>query len=167
MATGTEMGEYLVGAYLTVLGGCTFVDYNVHPPGGGMRGLDELDVVGFNFESEVAYICEVTTHIRGLLYRDYDTTVNRVSEKFARQKRYAKKCLDFLPNHRFMFWSPVVASGLADRLRHIRGLELVINGEYSKRINLLQSKARLYSHDLGNPAFRVFQILEHMRKEDK
>jgi hypothetical protein len=62
------MGEYLVGAYLKMIEGCEYVDYNVHPPGGGLKGLGELDVIGFKFNSSVAYICEVVTHILGLLY---------------------------------------------------------------------------------------------------
>lgn len=45
----TEMGEYLVGAYLKLVEGCDFVDYNVRVPGGGMAGLNELDVVGIHF----------------------------------------------------------------------------------------------------------------------
>ena len=42
----TDVGEYLVGAYLQLFENCDFVDYNVRPPGGGMKGLGELDVVG-------------------------------------------------------------------------------------------------------------------------
>ncbi len=71
-----EMGEYLVGAYLKVIEGCEFVDYNVRFPSGGLKGLDELDVIGFNFESDVAYLCEVTTHVRGILYGNYYQTHN-------------------------------------------------------------------------------------------
>ena len=74
----TDVGEYLVGAYLKLIRGCDFVDYNVRPPGGGMEGLKELDVVGIHFESRTAYLCEVTTHIRGLLYRNNVETVERV-----------------------------------------------------------------------------------------
>jgi len=165
MAIGTEMGEYLVGAYLRVVEECDFVDYNVHPPGGGQRGLEELDVVAFNFEKRTAFLCEVTTHIRGLLYKDYDTTVKRISDKFKRQQTYAQDRLAFMRKHRFMFWSPVVSSGLVERLKRIRGLELVINEDYTKCISELQESAKLYSHDVGNPAYRVFQILAHMKKD--
>ena len=42
----TEMGEYLVGAYLKIIKECDFVDYNVRQPGGGLEGLNELDVIG-------------------------------------------------------------------------------------------------------------------------
>jgi hypothetical protein len=50
----TEMGEYLVGAYLKLVLGCGVVDYNARPPGGGLQGLGELDVIGFDFVSRSA-----------------------------------------------------------------------------------------------------------------
>jgi hypothetical protein len=39
----TEVGEYVVGAWLKIGLGCDVVDYNVRPPGGGLNGLGELD----------------------------------------------------------------------------------------------------------------------------
>ena len=42
----TDIGECFVGAYLQLIAKCDFVDYNVRPPGGGLAGLSELDVVG-------------------------------------------------------------------------------------------------------------------------
>jgi hypothetical protein len=62
----TEMGEYLVGAYLKLVLGCGVVDYNARPPGGGLMGLGELDVIGLDFANERAYLCEVTTHLDGV-----------------------------------------------------------------------------------------------------
>ena len=164
MAVGTEMGEYIVGAYLNVVEGCNFVDYNVRRPGGGLKGLEELDVVGLNFEKGVAYVCEVTTHIDGLLYKDYPTTIKRVNDKFQRQRSYARDWLKFMGQHRYMFWSPVVRGTLVGGLKEIDGLELVINEEYSRRVDELCGVAKKTSRQTGNPAFRLFQILEHMRK---
>ncbi len=57
----TEMGEYLVGAYLRHVEGCDRVDYNVHFPGGGEEGLKELDVIGYNYPKRTVFLCEVTT----------------------------------------------------------------------------------------------------------
>lgn len=160
----TQMGEYLVGAYLKVIEGCDFIDYNVRFPGGGLKGLDELDVIGFNFEESVAFLCEVTTHIRGILYKDNETTVRRVGSKFEKQRRYARGRLHHLAEHRFMLWSPVVPRGyLTENLSRIEGLELIINEEYAQRIAQLQTCARTSTHDVGNPAFRLLQILGHMR----
>ena len=44
----TQIGEYIVGSYLKERLSCDFVDYNVRPPGGGLAGLAQLDVVGLN-----------------------------------------------------------------------------------------------------------------------
>jgi len=87
----TNIGEYIVGAYLKLKLGCDFVDYNVRPPGGGLEGLHELDVIGLDFKNSIAYLCEVTTHIRGTLYRDNRTTVERVKKKHERQKEYGHR----------------------------------------------------------------------------
>ena len=54
-----EMGEYLVGAYLQLEEQCDVVSFNVRPPGGGLKGLEELDVIGLNFKTSTAYLCEV------------------------------------------------------------------------------------------------------------
>jgi hypothetical protein len=159
-----EMGEYAVGAYLKIINGCDFVDYNVRRPGGGLAGLDELDVIGLDFKNKVAYLCEVTTHITGLLYVDNATTVKRVKQKYEKQRKYAEDHLKDFPSHHFMFWSPVVPRGyLTQGLQKINGLELVINEKYTARIGELRLKAKEMANDTGNPFFRVLQILEHLR----
>ena len=99
----TEMGELVVGAYLKLCLGCDFVDYNVRPPGGGIEGLGELDVVGLDPDGGRAYLCEVTTHIRGLLYKSNAETVERIRRKYARQRNYAAKHLKAFPRISFMF----------------------------------------------------------------
>ncbi len=160
----TDVGEYIVGAYLKLVQKCDFVDYNVRPPGGGLKGLGELDVLGLDFESSTAYLCEVTTHIRGLLYRNNEETVRRIANKHQRQVEYAKKYLANFSNHVFMFWSPVVPKGYITRgLQNIPNLELVINGEYKRRIERLRELAKKMTHDTRNPFFRMLQILEHLR----
>jgi hypothetical protein len=89
--------------------------------------------------------------------------VERVRKKYQTQQDYAKRYLSaFRPV--YMFWSPVVPQGfLTNRLSQIEGLELVINGQYKERIKLLIEKARKEKQDVGNPAFRVIQIIEAMR----
>lgn len=63
-----------------------------------------------------------------------------------------------------MFWSPVVPVGyLTEELPKIEGLELVINGEYKRRVEELRQLARSTAHDAGNDFFRMLQILEHLR----
>ena len=162
----TEMGEYIVGAYLKLNERCDVVDYNVRPPGGGLAGLSEFDVIGLRFRDRTAIMCEVTTHIRGLLYKDNKTSVERIAKKHERQKEYAKEYLlsNFEVVH-YQFWSPVVPLGyLTKHLAEIDGLELVINGEYVRRVDELQRLAQRLKNDTGNPFFRVLQILGNLRR---
>lgn len=161
----TDIGEYIAGAYLQQVEQCNFVDYNVRPPGGGLKGLGELDVVGLNFNTNTAYLCEVTTHIRGILYKNNKETVSRVKKKHARQIEYAESQLSNFDNHVYMFWSPVVPVGyVTENLSKIKTLDLVINGEYKNRIGQLKDMAKESTHDTKNPFFRMLQIIEHMRE---
>ena len=161
----TDTGEYVVGAYLKIIKGCDFVVYNVRPPGGGLKGLNELDVVGMHFQTKTAYLCEVTTHIRGLLYRNNKTTVERIRKKLQIQKDYASQYLGDFPTRHYMFWSPVVPVGyITTNLGKIPDLELVINQEYTKCIVELKEQARNLTHDVGNPFFRTLQIMEHLKR---
>ncbi len=162
----TDVGEYIVGAYLKIIKGCDFVDYNVRPPGGGLEGLNELDVVGLDFKNKIIYLCEATTHIRGVLYKDNKTTVERIKAKYERQKAYANRYISYFPKQRFMFWSPVVPKGyVTNELEKIDGLELIINKKYAECIDELIEKAKELTNDVGNPFFRTLQILKHLRKK--
>jgi hypothetical protein len=160
----TDMGELLVGAYLKVIWKCDFVDYNVRPPVGGMEGLGELDVVGLNFEDKAAYLCEVATHLGGLEYgKGYADSVDRIRRKFERQRNYAER---YLKPYRpiFMFWAPRVPKGpLLDGLQELSLLQLVVNSTYTAHINDLIAEARKVTRDVGNPAFRLLQILARAR----
>jgi hypothetical protein len=160
----TDIGEYIVGASLQLIYDCDVVDYNVRLPGGGLKGLSELDIIGLNFKTNTAYLCEVTTHIRGLLYKDNKETIRKIQQKHEIQKEYAISILGGFDTHVFMFWSPVVPVGyLTQNLSKLETLEIVINGEYKRHIELLREKALTMTHDVKNPFFRMLQIMEHMR----
>ncbi len=160
----TEMGEYVVGACLKLLRECDFTDYNVRRPGGRLAGLNEIDVIGLDFKSRTAYLCEVTTHLDGLLYVNAKTTIERIKRKYENLKRYAKDYLSDFPNPHFMFWSPVVSAGVEMELDQIQGLELVINDRYSASVDELLERASKVTYDTNNPAFRILQILGHLRR---
>lgn len=161
----TDIGEYIVGAYLKVVLSCDFVDYNVRPPGGGLEGLSELDVVGLDFKSQTAYLCEVTTHIKGIQYGTNQQTVETIRKKHERQKAYAEKHLNNFPFRRYMLWSPVVPKGfITQQIETIDGLEAIINRAYTERIDELRQHARHLSQDVGNPFFRTLQILEALKR---
>ena len=159
-----DIGEQIVGAYLKLKMNCNVIDYNVRVPGGGLEGLNEIDVVGLDFKKQTANLCEVTTHIRGTLYTDNKTTVERIKAKYEHLKKYAHQYLTLFPNHKYYFWAPYVPEGfITQGLNKIIGLELVINTEYSKRVNELRQLASETTHDTNNTFFRSLQILEHLR----
>ena len=160
----TEIGEFVVGAYLKLKEKCDIVDYNVRPPGGGMAGLGELDVIGLRFSDGTAYLCEVATHLQGLEYgKGYADSADRVAKKYDRQRKHAERHLERFPNCHFMFWSPRVPRGrLLDTLTRIEGLELVVNRDYRSRVEELRGQARKSTTDIGNPFFRALQLLEHL-----
>ncbi len=160
-----DMGEYIVGAYLKLEMGCDIVDYNVRVPGGGLEGLNELDVVGYDHSQERAVLCEVATHIRGLNYGSYGETTKRVQAKFERQKAYAASRLARFKDIKFQLWSPYVPKGaLTEALEAIDGLELIINGVYRQRIEQLSLRAKSEKHETGNPFFRALQIIAAVRE---
>jgi hypothetical protein len=160
----TDIGEYIVGAYLKSIYYCDYVDYNIRIPGGGLKGLSELDVIGIDLKNKTAYLCEVTTHIRGLLYINNEKTVEKIKQKHCVQKEYAKLILSDFQTIKYMLWSPYVPEGyITKHLREIKSLELVINKDYSKCINEMRVLAANNTNDLGNPFLRTLQILEHLR----
>lgn len=84
-----------------------------------------------------------------------------------------EKMLDYAENHiskeicskcHFMFWSPVVSAGVEMELEKIQGLELVINEKYSTCVDELLEQASKITYDTNNPAFRVLQIIGHLRR---
>lgn len=162
----TDVGEHVVGAYLKLELGCDVVDYNVRPPGGGLEGLGELDVVGYDFRGGRAYLCEVTTHIVGLQIGSYENTVKKIRAKHERQRAYAAANLRRFEDVRYQFWSPCVPKGfLTESLACIEGLELMINGKYKAAVEALRKRARVEKHDTVNPFFRMLQIMEAMRDD--
>ena len=84
----TEIGEYVVGAYLRIVMGCDVIDYNVRRIEGGIEELDEIDVIGLHYEGKIAYLCEVTTHIRGLSYGSNKETVAKIKLKCQKLREY-------------------------------------------------------------------------------
>ncbi|MGD0649885.1 MAG: hypothetical protein ABSA97_01870 [Verrucomicrobiia bacterium] len=166
MNMAVEMGEYVVGAYLEFIKKCEVVHYGARLPGGGLGGLNELDVVGLNFAGKTAYLCEVTTHLNGLAIINYPTTVEKFKKKYSAAKKYADVCLKDLKDFQrvFMFWSPRVSEGrLTEQLRAIGGWELVINRSYSDCVEQLRREAERSTRPTSNPFFRALQIIGHLK----
>jgi hypothetical protein len=157
----TEIGEYVVGAYLKLILNCDVVDYNVRDRSGSkLQGLGELDVVGLRFSDKTAYICEASTHIRGL-----QTTTEKIRDKHVRQKSYANKNLKDFTQHNFMLWSPRVTNRKKlNELAEIKTLELVINENYTMKIDELIIYAKENAGDTNNPFMRSLQLLEALKR---
>jgi len=163
----TEMGEFLVGAWLKEIKNCDFVQYNARLPEAGLPGLNEVDVIGLDLKNKIAYVCEVTTHVRGAQYGTYQETIEKIRRKFDRDMIFADKMLKDFPSRKYMFWSPVVPEGmLTAQLKDFEdtGVEVVINEEYAERVEELKKAAHERENNSGNPAFRLLQILAHVRK---
>ena len=139
----------------------------------------------------MVYTCEVVTHIDGLHYSgtpntdrweeygndDYQHTLERLWRKFSTDRKYVMELFDSADSYVFQFWSPVVRGNrdekylltglydLADEFEEETDaeLELVINEEYSERIEALRRRAGQTEKDYGELGFRILQILEHLR----
>ncbi|MDP3770241.1 MAG: hypothetical protein Q8R40_04890 [bacterium] len=162
----TEIGEYIVGAWLKIVQKCDFVSYNVRPPTDGREALGELDVIGLDLRNKKVFICEVVTHIHGLGYYDLKTTLKKIEEKFLRQQNYAKKFLPEDFEKHYMLWSPIVTPQYEKAIKALlenTDLKLIINSEYSKKVDQIQVTIKGNKKDFGNPFVRVLQILEVLK----
>lgn len=165
-----DIGENLVGSYLRYVDECPFVIYNTQIP--GLQG--EIDVMGMKIapEPEVVF-CEVVTHIRGAQYGTYDHTINKIRDKISRAREFAKAIMaDW--QHRYEVWSPVVPVGkLTDRFAELEtaysddelDVAFIINEIYADRVQRLLDRARRDPSATSEPAFRLLQILTHVRGE--
>jgi hypothetical protein len=169
----TDLGESLVGAYLRHVVGCEVVIYNSF-----FRGEHgEVDVVGVQSqgpgEKRLVYLCEVTTHIRGMeiVRNGKNDTVAKVIEKLDRLRKFAD--LTFPDEeYRYQWWSPYVPRGrlttfFDERVAEfsLRGeeLEFVINRDYTDRVQALLNHAKSNTATTSEPAYRMLQILTHLR----
>ncbi|MFY4816380.1 hypothetical protein ACOJIV_27410 [Haloarcula sp. AONF1] len=192
MTEQPESGELLVGSYLRLVEECELVTYNQRSQEqGNQLEIDVIGVDNTDDGDQVIYTCEVVTHIDGLHYSgtpntdrweeygndDYQHTLERLWRKFSTDRKYVMELFDSADSYVFQFWSPVVRgnrdekyllAGLYDLADEFEAetdaeLELVINEEYSERIEALRRKAGRTEKDYGELGFRILQILEHLR----
>ena len=138
------------------------------------------------------YACEVVTHMSGGLYsgspdegwwteftntKAHQFSLQKLEQKFREDYRYVNDTFGNTDDHSFQFWAPVVSgwargSGLIDGLEELRTrfsdetgaeLELIINQDYTERIEDLRNAAHGDTSDHGAPAFRFLQILENLK----
>ena len=155
----TEIGEYIVGAYLKYLLNCDVVDYNVRDPNGGLIGLNEIDVIGLRFSDKTAFICEVTTHTS-------KSGINKKAElkmlnKFTVNRNYSIKNLKKF-NSIFMLWSPKINSATLNRIMTQLDkfkIEYFVNQKYLEALVELNNFSKVNKKDTSNPFIRFLQIL--------
>ncbi|MBP1986196.1 hypothetical protein [Halolamina salifodinae] len=192
MTEQPESGELLVGSYLRLVEGCELVTYNQrsHKEGEQME-IDVIGVETTEAGEQIVYTCEVVTHIDGLQYPGtpdgdrweeygndtYQNTLERLWKKFNSDKGYITELFDSADSYVFQLWSPVVRGNrdekyllgglyaLADEFENETGAELnlIINKEYTERIEALRQVASETEKDYGELGFRILQILEHLR----
>lgn len=187
MVSETQLGEYIVGAYHKIVTDCEIVSYNQRSKEVGDQL--EIDVIGIESENgeQTIYTCEVTTHIDGTVYsgdpstdrweefgnNGYQYTLEKLWSKFVADHSYVTRIFDDADQYVFQFWSPYVPEGyltngldrLAEDFRDEcnSDIEIVVNEDYTARVNELRELAAEDAKDHGEPAFRFLQILEHMR----
>ena len=164
------MGESLVGSYMRYIRGCETLAYNTFLQ--GQQG--ELDIVAIKTEPRCVWLCEVTTHISGMLIVGQggdNRTIRKIGEKLKRAREFADVTFPG-DQHRFEVWSPRVSVGKTtdafdqmaqDFADEGESLEFVINGTYTERIREVMEHARTNTSATSEPAYRVLQILTHLR----
>ena len=178
-----DIGELVVGAWLTQVEGYDFVVYNQRPgrelpedvapkgsPGVSAR-LGELDVIGLHLQHRESYLAECTTHLDGLLYgSSTESSLQKLKNKFAVSSAYAKllqQRTELKP--RLAFWSPKVSKAVMDRSRELEGwvgrrIEMVVNGVYTDRVNQIIDAASRRTTVTGNDFYRTLQLLTHLSR---
>lgn len=187
MVSETQLGEHIVGAYHKLITDCEIISYNQRSKTQGEQM--EIDVIGIDSmgDDQVIYTCEVITHLHGTIYPGtpstdrweefgndgYQYTLEKLWKKFAADHRYVTSVFDDADRYIFQLWAPVIPRGyltdgldqLAEEFEEEYGhrIEMVINEEYTERVNELHEFAAEDKKDYGEPAFRFLQILEHLR----
>jgi hypothetical protein len=185
----TQIGELIVGSYLRIVNDCELVSYNQRSKEAGRQM--EIDVLGVESTSgeQTVYACEVVTHLHGTLYsgtpdeegwwtdygnESYQYTLKRLWDKFDEDYDLLTNVFDDADTYVLQFWSPVVPNGiLTDGLDELQQrfeseygveIDLMINEEYTNRVDEIRQRASETKKSYDEPAFRFLQILEHLRR---
>ena len=178
-----DIGELVVGAWLTQVQGYDFVVYNQRPGrdlpesiapkgrAGVSARLGELDVIGLNTPKRESYLAECTTHLGGLLIGGSpDTAIAKLKNKFAVSSAYAsvlEERTELRPT--LAFWSPRVPRAITARKSELddaagRPVEMVTNELYAERVVALVEAASKRTTSTGNDFYRSLQLLTHLTR---
>ena len=143
--------------------------------------------------TQTVYVCEVVTHLDGGLYSGtpdgddwaeyadndpYQASLETLWRKFTDDHRYATGTFPNADEYAFEFWAPVVTGwenggDLIDGLHALSNRfesendephEIIINQDYTARIDKLRNEAEGDTSDYGAPAFRFLQILQNLKE---
>ena len=173
-----NVGEQIVSSYLRYIRKCDFVETNIY-----IERQGEIDVIGLNRTENKVYVCEVTVQLEdgfSLLKNDGRAdTINRFTNKFARNIEHAHKHLHQFDHH-FMYWCPIVrttgrtpettqirllAAGQANiRERYGVEIECIINEWFQECLQEMRDFAKTQTRQLPCPLMRFMQIEEYLRK---
>ncbi|ANH38347.1 hypothetical protein I601_1917 [Nocardioides dokdonensis FR1436] len=157
-----DMGESIAGAYLRHVEKCQSITFNTFLP----DAQGEIDVIGVRLGEQIdVFVAEVAIHLEGLQYGTYDFTTKKVRTKMASARRYAERLYPTANLH-LEFWSPIVPSGLVERIEQHAASEeftLVANKEFTGRVQSLVDLASKHTKTTGEPAYRMLQLLTHLR----
>ena len=178
-----DIGELVVGAWLTQVERYDFVVYNQRPgrelpeeiAPKGLAGvsarLGELDVIGLSLADRESYLAEVTTHLDGLLYGSgAESSMQKLKNKFVVSSAYANLLQQRTQlTAKLAFWSPKVPKWLIDRRLELEGavgrsVEMVVNDVYTDRVNQIIDKASRRTTVTGNDFYRTLQLLTHLSR---
>lgn len=176
-----NIGEEIVAAYLLYVKQCEFTQQNLYTP--DVQG--EIDVVGINLKTKEIYVCEVAIHLTtGLQYvKDNKTNnVNKLTEKFSKDVKYAKKYFPDYVQH-FMLWSPIVKSAgekakdnqmkdVTQIQKNIHDkysvdIELIINDKFASCLREMKEFAKKETKELKSTVLRFMQIEAYLEKHLK
>lgn len=179
-----QLGEQLAGAYYQIVEDCEMVGYNINT-----GGQNEMDVLALKTTNEqlTVYACEVATHLDGLDYSREPSgeswnhldgkrargNLEKIEWKFQSDLKYVRERFPDADVYKLHFWSPSVpvgdnTKGLKDLVSSLEEsnlieMELLINNQYEEKIDKLREEAEGETTQRGIPAYRILQILEHIR----
>jgi len=168
-----DMGESLVASYLQYVKQCSVVSKNMHL--GTEQG--EVDVVGIADAvaaggKRTVYLCESSVHLGGGGFHGKE--VERVTAKAERALTLANRLFPVDTYDRvFEFWTSHFAAEKAKAIEEsfeglrggdgFRSASMIANAAFTARVLELKVEAAKDIKPTSEPAFRMLQILHHMK----
>lgn len=135
------------------------------------EGQGEIDVIGFQVEPRKVWLCEVATHLDGLLYGSGGNagTLAKVRQKVKRAVAFGDQTFPD-QERRFEWWSPkaspALMSGFDEIISEMSAVDtqiaFIVNGSYAERVCSLLERSKQGTKATPEIFFRALQILTHL-----